>query len=99
MTAGPETADTRLRRMRMRAWRRGTREMDVVLGPYADARLAAMDAAALDAFEALLDEADQDLMRWVLGQAAVPAVYAPLVADLCAFARARYAAKDELPRI
>ncbi|MFN6978597.1 MAG: succinate dehydrogenase assembly factor 2 [Gemmobacter sp.] len=99
MTAGPETADTRLRRMRMRAWRRGTREMDVVLGPYADARLAAMDPAALDAFEALLDEADQDLMRWVLGQAAVPAAHAPLVADLCAFARARYGAKDDLPRI
>ena len=37
-----ETAETRLKRMRMRSWRRGTKEMDLVLGPYADARLAAM---------------------------------------------------------
>jgi antitoxin CptB len=86
-----ETHDTRLRRLRMRAWRRGTKEMDIVLGPYADAELAAMPPDALDAFEALLDEADQDLMRWVLGQDAPPPAHAPLIAALRAFAAGRFA--------
>ena len=86
---GPAAA--RLRRLRMRAWRRGTKEMDLILGPYADARLAAMDAAALDAFEAVLAENDQDLYLWVTGQAAAPAPLAPLLDDIAAAAAGRLA--------
>jgi antitoxin CptB len=37
-----EDAAARIKRMRMRAWRRGIKEMDLILGPYADERLAAM---------------------------------------------------------
>ena len=60
--------DTARRRMRMRAWRRGTREMDLILGPFADAMLSEMDAPARAEFEALLDENDQDLYAWVSGR-------------------------------
>jgi antitoxin CptB len=88
MTEG-ETPEARLKRLRMRAWRRGTKEMDLVMGPYADAHLAGMDAATLDAFEALQAENDQDLISWVLGQAPAPAPHAALVAAMAAFARAR----------
>lgn len=84
-----ETAEARLKRMRMRAWRRGTKEMDLVMGPYADARLAGMDEGTLSAFDALLSENDQDLMQWVLGQGPAPAAHAALVADMAAFARDR----------
>lgn len=84
-----ETTETARRRLSIRAWRRGTREMDLVLGPFADARLAAMDAAALAAFEALLDENDQDLLAWVIGQAHPPATHAALMAEIAAFAQAR----------
>ena len=63
-----ETAEARLKRMRMRSWRRGTKEMDIVLGPFADARLAGMDAAGLALYDRLLEENDQDLMAWLLGQ-------------------------------
>lgn len=86
-----ETDEARLKRMKMRSWRRGTKEMDLILGPFADARLAAMDGAALDAFDALLGENDQDLLPWILGQVAPPAAHAVLVAELGAFARARLA--------
>lgn len=86
-----ETPEARLKRMRMRAWRRGTKEMDLVLGPYADDRLAGMDGAALDALDALLEENDQDLLKWVLGQEPAPADHAGLVAELAAFARVRLA--------
>jgi antitoxin CptB len=79
---GPETHEHRLKRMRMRSWRRGTKEMDLILGPYADTRLGGMDAAALDLFDALLDENDQDLYRWVSGQAAPPDRFAAQFAEL-----------------
>ena len=84
-----ETAEARLKRMAMRSWRRGTKEMDLVLGPYADMQLSAMSLAELDAYDALLAEHDQDLMAWMLGQKPAPADHAPLVARLRAFAAGR----------
>jgi antitoxin CptB len=60
-----ETPETRIKRLRIRSWRRGMKEMDLILGPYADARLGAMGSAALDVYEALLAENDQDLLAWV----------------------------------
>jgi antitoxin CptB len=85
VTAGDAPGDVpaiRLRRLGLRAWRRGTREMDLILGPYADARLAAMAPAEVDAFEALIAEEDTELLAWVLGQADPPARHAPLIAAL-----------------
>lgn len=84
-----ETAEARLKRMRMRSWRRGTKEMDLVLGPWADAQLAALPEAELAVYDRLLDENDQDLMAWLLGQSAPPEGLAPLLARIGAFARAR----------
>lgn len=82
-------AEPRLKRLRMRSWRRGTKEMDLILGPYADARLAALPPAALDAYEALLEENDQDLYGWIAGGLAAPAPHASLVAEIAGFARNR----------
>ncbi len=67
-----ETAENRLKRLRIRSWRRGTKEMDMILGPFSDDELAGLDAAQLDAYEALLSENDQDLYLWVSGQAQTP---------------------------
>ena len=72
----------------MRAMRRGIREMDIILSRYAAARLAGMNSAALDDFDALLSENDQDLYQWVTGQIPPPAQYAGLVADISGHARA-----------
>jgi antitoxin CptB len=58
-------SDDNLKRMRMRAWRRGTREMDLILGPYADACLSGLQPAELALFEDLLDENDHDLYAWI----------------------------------
>jgi antitoxin CptB len=88
-----ETARDRLKRLRMRSWRRGTKEMDLILGPYADAHLGGMDAATLDVYEVLLAENDQDLIGWVLGQTTPPAPLAPLISVIGAFARQRLSPK------
>ena len=85
--------EARLRRLRMRSWRRGTREMDLILGPFADARLQGMAAATLDRLEALLEENDQDLYPWVTarmrGEAAGPAALGPLLDEIAAHAAGR----------
>ena len=86
-----ETPEARLKRMAMRSWRRGTKEMDLILGPYADARLASMPADKLDLYDALLEENDQDLLPWVLGQRPAPDHLAALLAEIADFARARLA--------
>jgi antitoxin CptB len=85
----PETPQARLKRMTMRSWRRGTKEMDLILGPFADVHLAGMDEATLAAYDTLLNENDQDLLPWVLGQTAAPAPLAGLIAQIGTFARAR----------
>jgi antitoxin CptB len=72
-----EARDSRLKKLRIRSWRRGTKEMDMLLGPYADTALAALDGEALDAYERLLEENDQDLYAWISGQAPT----APRVAE------------------
>lgn len=79
---GAAVPEARRRRARLRAWRRGTREMDLILGAHADARLSDMDEAALAAFEALLEEPDRELYAWVSGAEAPPARHAPLIAEI-----------------
>jgi antitoxin CptB len=68
-----EDLPMRRRRLRYRAWHRGTKEMDLVLGPFADANVDAFGTSELDRLEALMDESDTDLLQWVMGQVAVPA--------------------------
>lgn len=87
--AAIETPEARLKRMAMRSWRRGTKEMDMILGPFADAHLAAMGPDDLDLFDRLLWENDQDLLPWVLGQVAAPDSYGDLIAKIGRFARNR----------
>ena len=86
-----ETQEARLKRMRMRSWRRGTKEMDLVLGPFADARLEALSEADLLTYDTILNENDQDLLPWVLGQFPAPAEFAELIAEIGSFARNRLA--------
>ena len=68
----PLTPDVRLKRLRFRAWHRGTREADLMIGGFFDAAAAGWDEAALAWFEALLEEQDVDIMAWAIGTAAPP---------------------------
>ena len=73
----------------MRSWRRGTKEMDLVLGPFADANLAGMGEADLALYDRLLEENDQDLLPMVLGQRPAPEGLQALIARIADFARTR----------
>ncbi len=71
--------DDRLKRLRVRSWHRGIREMDLILGRFADANLAGLEPELLDAFDILLSENDHDLYGWVAGSAAIPTHYDAIV--------------------
>jgi antitoxin CptB len=62
----------RLKRLRFRAWHRGTREADYMIGGFFDRYHATWDDAACAWFETLLDEQDVDIIGWGLGTIAVP---------------------------
>lgn len=64
--------DVRRRRLLFRAWHRGMREMDLLLGRFADAEVATLSDAELDAFEALLEPQDQEVFSWISGTAPIP---------------------------
>jgi antitoxin CptB len=77
--------DARRRRILFRAWRRGMREMDLVMGHFADQEIATMREAELDQFERLLEAPDPDVFAWIMGEAVLPAEFdTPLFARLCA---------------
>lgn len=67
---------SRIRRLKFRAWHRGTREADYLIGGFFDRYHAEWDEAALDWFEALLEEDDVEVMAWALGTAEVPKRFA-----------------------
>ncbi len=68
----PDRLETVRRKLRFRSLRRGTKESDLVIGGFADEHLHGMTEDQLAAFEALLDENDQDVLGWVIGMAPPP---------------------------
>ena len=64
--------DIRRNKLRFRAWRRGFREADLILGAFADAHLPSMQIEELDAFETLIDQPDHDLYGWIIGRDETP---------------------------
>ena len=77
--------ETRLKRLRFRAWRRGFREADLILGPFADSHVRSLTESQVGAFEALLDQPDHDVYGWIVGPEPAPA---PFETDLLALIRA-----------
>jgi antitoxin CptB len=67
--------DPRRRRILFRAWHRGNREMDLIMGRFTDQAIDAMTDAELDDFERLIEVPDRELLAWVIGEVNVPADY------------------------
>lgn len=67
-----KTDDARLKKLKLRAWRRGFREADLILGPFADKHVSTFSAEELDAFETLIEQPDQLLFGWIMETEAPP---------------------------
>ena len=71
----------RLRRLKFRAWHRGTREADYMIGCFFDRYHTGWSEAEIDLFERMVEEDDVDIMAWALGTQSVPAEYAGPMMD------------------
>jgi len=69
---GPGDEDRRRRRLRHRSHHRGTKELDILLGAFADAHLGAMDDGALRCYERVLTVEDPVMLDWLFGRAQPP---------------------------
>lgn len=70
-----EQLDTKRKRLIFRSWHRGTREMDLLMGSFADIYVKKFNADELSLYEEILNHSDPDLYNWISGQEQVPANY------------------------
>jgi antitoxin CptB len=64
--------DIRLKRLRFRAWHRGTKEADLMIGGFFDRFADGWSEAEIAWFEALMNEEDVEIMGWAIGTIPVP---------------------------
>lgn len=67
--------DPRRRRVLFRCWHRGMREMDLIMGGFADGEIANLTDAEMDDLEVLMEEPDPDIFKWLTGAADLPAEF------------------------
>jgi antitoxin CptB len=67
-----EVRETKVKRLRMRSWRRGIKEMDLILGGFSDTGLVDLSDAELEVYDVMLEENDHDLFSWVCGHVETP---------------------------
>ena len=85
-TRSSEGLDAHRRKLLFRSWHRGMREMDLILGSFADAEIATLTDAELDQYERLLDINDTEFLPWITGERPVPAnLDSPLLQKILAF--------------
>ncbi len=72
LTSSSAGLDPRRRRLLYRAWHRGTREMDILVGRFAEAALPGMSETDVAALEVLIEAPDPDLFSWLSDGAPVP---------------------------
>jgi antitoxin CptB len=86
MEASSLGLETRRRRILFRAWHRGMRENDLLLGQFADAQVCGLNEVEIDQFEHLLEALDRDVFAWLTGEVPIPAAYdTPLFRKILAF--------------
>ncbi|MDE2563782.1 MAG: succinate dehydrogenase assembly factor 2 [Sphingomonadales bacterium] len=81
MTDSTRSPEEILRRLRFRAWHRGTREMDYMMGCFFDRFSAGWNEAETALFAELLGEEDPDVMAWIMGTAPIPDRFAGPMMD------------------
>ncbi len=68
----PKELSANRKRALYRAWHRGTKELDLILGRYCEAHINEFDAAELARFEELMENEETTLQAWLMGQVEIP---------------------------
>ena len=71
--------DARRRKLLFRSWHRGMREMDLILGSFADAEIDGLTDAEIDQYEELLEISDTELLPWLTGKQSAPSGIDPAI--------------------
>jgi antitoxin CptB len=74
-TRSSDGLDVRRRKLLFRCWHRGMRELDLIMGRFADIAIEELSADELVEFERLIDVPDRELLAWVTGEIDVPAAH------------------------
>ena len=80
-TRSSEGLDERRKRLLFRCWHRGTREMDLILGRFADAEIATLSDGELTQLEHLIEVPDPDLYAALTGDRQLAPEYASALYD------------------
>ena len=73
------------KRIRIRSWRRGMKETDLILGKFIDESLNALSESELLCYERLLLEDDKNIFSWILQKEEVPAEFRLLIKKISEF--------------
>lgn len=71
-TRSSEGLDVRRKKILMRAWHRGIKEMDLMFGRFVDGELDKLTDKELDELEMIMDQHDRDLIQWFTDEVPVP---------------------------
>jgi antitoxin CptB len=85
-TRSSSDLDPRRRKALFRSWHRGMREVDLILGSFADGEIGKLTDDELTVYESFMAELDADILRWVTGEASVPPSHdTPVFAKILAY--------------
>jgi antitoxin CptB len=91
-TRSSDGLDSRRKKALLRSWRRGIREMDLILGGFADREIGTLTDGEIEQYEQLLDVPDIDFFSYVTGEKPIPeALQMPLLRRIIDFARSQNA--------
>ncbi|HEY7663784.1 MAG TPA: succinate dehydrogenase assembly factor 2 [Xanthobacteraceae bacterium] len=89
-TRSSKGLDPRRRKLLFRCWHRGLREMDLIMGRFADAVIELLNPGEIAELERLTELPDQQLLSWITGEADIPSDHdTALLRRLCEFSRSR----------
>ena len=67
------------KRLSIRSWRRGTKELDLILGQFSDKSLAELKMSELNLYEQFLSNDDYIIYNWLFGKEDSPKIFKSLI--------------------
>ena len=70
------------KRLLIRSWRRGTKELDLILGQFSDKNLKKLKIAELNLYEQFLSNDDHLIYSWIFSKEEIPVIFESLVKQI-----------------
>ena len=74
--------DTARKRILIRSWRRGTKELDLILGKFSNNNVSKLEMTELDLYEQLLSNDDYVIYNWLFGKEEIPKIFSSLIKQI-----------------